>query len=297
MINRKTFEYGFYAAVIAVILALTGLFSIFEQRFVIDDRLTLSAVALVLMLGTAAYFTGSQVKNGDRVALTINTVVGSVIVGGALALLIVIEATIDLTFVFPNTINPVGEALSFGAEYPGSLIALLVFSAGVGAVMSGLLIIPARARQMILASAGLTIVIGLLRNQIDSLITLSDALALAAAFGLGFGVAVRRGADLPTGQRLLLAALPGVGLGAVLGVIASGGGVAEGGILRIGENAPLILGTGADAGLIAAALSLAVILGAVGAVGGLLMRSTRTFHDGMLYLVASLLIFGVLNWQ
>jgi hypothetical protein len=78
---EKTFRYAIYVAVIAVILSLSGIFGSFEGRQVIRGRLTLDTVALVLMLGSAGFLTGSSARKYGRAALWINAILGSLIVG------------------------------------------------------------------------------------------------------------------------------------------------------------------------------------------------------------------------
>ena len=220
---EKTFRYAIYVAVIAVILSLSGIFGSFEGRQVIRGRLTLDTVALVLMLGSAGYLTGSSARKHGRAALWISAILGSLIVGAILALLVLVETSIDLRFVFPNLRNPIYDSLTFGQVLTPGLLTLLGISVGVGALMALLLTLPKRLRDPLIVSFGLTIVIGLLESQIRGIITLPDSLAVALAFALGYA------ANLLLKPRSLLitllsSAIPGAVLGVALALIADGGG-------------------------------------------------------------------------
>src|SRR5829696_2574536 len=102
MIYKDTFRYGLYAAVAAVILALTAVFGKFHDLIVMGGQLSLSYVILAGFLVTVAYVTSSSGAKNEPLPVFINGIIGSAMVGLALALLVLIESSTDLTFVFPD---------------------------------------------------------------------------------------------------------------------------------------------------------------------------------------------------
>ena len=60
--RRDTLRYALITAIIAVILSLSGIFASFGGREVVQGRVTLDVLALVIMLGAAAYVTGSLIR-------------------------------------------------------------------------------------------------------------------------------------------------------------------------------------------------------------------------------------------
>jgi len=284
---KNTLRYGTYAAIVAVVLSLTGMFGKFAARYVVADQVTLSTVLLVLIFGATGYYTASQVRHQGIAAVILNGVVGSLIVGIALALVVVVEANVSLTFVFENlNRNPIGPALTFGQETIAGLVFLLVISALMGALSGLLLALPNRLRQVILSSLALTVIIGLLESQLRQIITLPDVAALTIALSLGYGI----------GQRFIFKSMSGrlasgAGVGAVFGValwlLASGGGLEQGGILRGVGDIPHILSV--------SPVVFPVIFGLAGAVGALITSASRTVHNSLIYVLASLFLFGVLN--
>src|SRR5690348_620602 len=117
MIRKETFRYGLYAAVATVILALTAAFGKFQELTVVAKQMSLSYVLFAVILLAVGYLTSSFVRERKLTPLLLNGLVGSLLVGIALTLLVIIEANIDLTFVFPDlNTDPIGPVLTFGQE-------------------------------------------------------------------------------------------------------------------------------------------------------------------------------------
>jgi len=285
---RDSVRYGLIAAVVAVILALSGIFASFAGREVIEDRLNLDAVTLALMVGGAGLLTAGRARKYGASSVVIAALIGAVIVGAALALLVVIEANVDLTFVFPNLVNPIRETLTFGQDLAPGLLILLGVSALLGLAVAGLARLSARLRGAILLAAIITVVIGLLQQQIRYVIALPDALTLAVAFGVGYLAVTLMRPSAPA-ARGIIGALLGAIVGAILAFAASGGALSEDGWMRGVGSAPVIL-AGSMIGLIA-------LCAVVGAVGGIVTGAARTMHNGVLQLLVGVLILGIANWQ
>lgn len=285
-----TLRYGLYIAALTVILSLSGIFASFAAREVIAGALSLSTVVLVLLIGGAAYLTGSRAARRSMFPLS-HAIVGGVVVSVVLALLILIETAVDLRFIFPNLTNPIGSALTFGLELVPGLAVLIGVGVGLGAVVGALLRMPSAVRLALLSGAGLTIVIGLLEQQIRSLLTLPDAIAVALAFAVGYTLGRQRAAS-PL-LRVIIGALPGALIGVALSLLVGAGALGSGGVLRGAGGAPVLLGAGASGGVIA----MAAIFAVCGALGAAAARGARSFHDGMIYMVITLFVIGLLNTQ
>jgi branched-chain amino acid transport system permease protein len=293
MINRDTLRYSLYVAIGAIILTLTGIFGSFEGREVIRGGLNLSTVLLIILLVGTGYLTATRAHKGSPVATILNGALGSLLVGAALSLLVLFQANVDLSFVFPNLKSLLGGTLTFGqSEVASAIVSLLVTSAALGAVGGLLPLLSARVRQIILISLLLTAVIGLLESQVNTIITLPDAVALTVGFGLAYIVTYRLSANSLL-LRLVIGLVVGVIVGVVLTLLANNGGLAAGGFLRAGAGVPLILNLAANG----AFLPLVVIFGIIGALGGIATLASRTVHDGALFFFVALLVLGVLNWQ
>lgn len=293
MITRDTLRYGLYTAIIVLLLTLTGMFTTFEQRQVVKGGVTLSTVLLVIALGGTGFFTSSKAYNGNPSRALVNGMVGSLIVGLVLAGLILLQANVNLTFVFPGLKPLLASPVTLGQEEVGSgILTLLIVSAALGLAGGWLPVLPRTVRSNLLSSFGLTVVIGLLESQIKSIMTLPDALTLAIAFALAYVVVTRVRL-----QATLARVIVGFGVGAVVGValalIAGTGALEPGGILRGVGSVPAVLNQAADTRLI----SYVAIFGVMGAIGGLVTVASAGIHNGAWLLVTSLVVLGVLNWQ
>jgi branched-chain amino acid transport system permease protein len=289
MLHKDTLRYGFYIAVVAVLLALTGIFSKLQARFVFADQITLSAVVLIGLMGLTGYFLAHRSRSGGPAWAVLNGAVGGLIVALALGLLILIESTVDLTFVFANlTTSPIGPSLTFGLPLLTGVLVFVILSvllALAGAVVS---LFPERLRVILLYGLTLTSVIGLLEPQINRVVTLADAATAALAFGVAYYVSLRFAArDLRI--RLLIGAGIGATVGLVFGLIASSGGVEPGGVLRGGGDLPRLLGNTLPA--------IIAIYALIGAFGALVTSAPPSLHNAAVYVIGALLALGILNWQ
>lgn len=280
-------RYGFIFALTAAVLALTGMFTSFASREVIADRLTLSMTALILFFLGAGGMAAAAVRAHGRWRSALAGALGGLCVGAALAMLIILENAVNLSFVFPNLVNPISRVLLFGFDPALGIAALLILSVGMGAVAAGLTLLPSRLQRSIILGAIITIVVGLLQQQIRNVIPLHDALALAITFALGYAAAWR------WGQRPLIKSLIGLSIGAASALVIFA--LAQNGILpqissaRGAAASPLITAQGLPA--------LLIIFGITGIVGGLVTGAAQVFHNAAAQFAVMLVILGIANQQ
>jgi branched-chain amino acid transport system permease protein len=287
---RDTLRYGFYAAIVAALLALTGMFGKFSVLYVIAEQLTLSTVVLILVIGATAYFTAWRVRERGAGVAAMNGLMAGVMVGIALAIVVVIEANINLTFVFENlNRNPIGPVLTFGQELLPGLTLLLIISAILGIVAAALVMLPARVRRILLSSLGLLVVLGLLESQLRQVITLPDILAVTVTLVLGYAASLRFATAEQMPKRLVTGAAAGIIVGVVLAVIAASGGRESGGFLLGTGSTPKILGQPSPL------IPFVVIFGVLGAFGALIAGARQSVHNSAVYIVSSLFLIGILN--
>lgn len=281
MVNRETLRYGFYGAILAVILALTGVFTSFERNEVIDDVLLLSTVILTMMTFLTGYAVALQVQRQPVLSRVVNGAVGGLLVGGALTLLALLEENVNMNFVFPNLGDLAQTTLLMRQEdiIPGLLL-LLLFSGVMGALAGLSLLLPASVRHRIFIGLMLTAVIGLLQNQLIAIISLPDALSLILAFGLAYVLCLRFLSAVPIMLRLGAGFLIGFAVGAVLALLAGSDTLAV-------ARADRVLSNGLP--------WLPVIMGLVGLMGALVTAAPQSVHGGMFYFLVGLLVIGVLN--
>ncbi len=282
MVTRTAFRSSIYVAVVAVLLALTGVFSKFGGREVIDDTFSLSITVLALLLALGGWLSASRTSGraGRRVLVG---ALGGAIVGAALSALIFIESFVSLGFVFPNVLTSIRSGITFGQDLPVDMLLLVGFGALMGAAASVLRLLPKRLELVLIGAIAMTAVMGLLENQIKSIFAPTDAVPLILAYVLGYGLS----GYAAFGQSVRKLAVAVI-VGALVGVVT----VAVLGSVQISDPVmrPVLFRGSAPLG---AVVALAVVSGA----GALARRSSALFHDGLWYLVVGVASIGVLHWQ
>jgi branched-chain amino acid transport system permease protein len=291
MLGQDTLRYAGYAAAVIVILTLTGIFNSFEGRDVLADTLSLSTILLIGALVGTGYLTANTVRSESPQVVAINAVVGSLIAGLALSALVLFTEVVNTGFVFPNLGRLLGSPVTFGQEdFFSGVLMLLGFSALMGVVATLLVYLPERARNALFISLSLTIVIGILQGQINNIITLPDALALALVFSAGYAAAVILD-TLSLPSRLGTGAVIGLIGGVILAVVANSAGMEAG--AWIGSRVPVILSLAPRGNFI----PLILIFAGIGAAGGMMRRAPASIHNGAWGFFVGLLVLGLLNWQ
>lgn len=306
ILDRDALRNALYAALTILVLTLTGIFNSFARRFVLEDQLSLSTVLLVGTLVGTGYLVASKAHqkyldpvtgNGqmDRRAASsviVNGAAGGVLVAGLLSLVVALTTVVDMRFVFQNLGSLLGGPLVFGqAELLPSILTLLLAGILGGAVGGLLVLLPKRVREMLVIGTLLVVVLGILQGQINNIITLPDALAMAVVFAAA-STAGRVIQPVQTLNRLLL----GAGIGAALGlliILLAQSGLETGGWMRLGGRVPQILGLAVSG----SALFLVVACAGIGALGAVVTRSSGASFRGAWWIVIALIVLGVLNWQ
>ena len=299
---------GIYAACIVIILTLTGIFSSFRAGVTIDDTvaigpltllapLRLTTLVALYMLGGAAYFAAMRAKiRGDGPAWRARlpkALVAALVVAAALVALMLLEKFIELQFVFTGIIDPIRATLAPGETLQlGPVLLFLARAAFIGLAAGGLASLPARGRNLAILLIAILTGLSLLSDELLGIFALPDALAITAAFALGYGVLWRWGGRLRTLPRIAAGALLGIALAFALWPIIESGGLERGGILRGVGKLPYILSQAQES--LPAYFFFFALLGVLGALA---QAAPPDAHNGSLYFLTTVLVFGVLNWQ
>ena len=317
-------RHGIYAAIIVVILTLTGVFSSFRSGVAVNDSvvigpltlltpLRLTTLVALFMLGGAAYYAAMRAEirsSGEarraRLPLAFfasqavaqtrisKAVVASLVVALSLVALMLIETVIELQFVFTGLIDPIRATLAPGDTLRFiPVVFFLARAAVVGLAMGVMASLPARGRNLLLLIIALLTGLALLSDELRRIFALPDALAIAASFLLAYTAVGYWGQRLKNVvQRMALGAGLAILLALALLPIIQSDGLDPGSILRGAADVPYILSQGQES------LPLYFFLFALVGVFGALVHSTpRGTHNASHYFLTGVLIFGVLNWQ
>jgi len=303
VLSRKSLRGGLYIGIGATFLAMIGMITALSSRFVIVNVLTLGdAILYGLFLG-AGVLAGRQAGTRQRASLLAN---------GALAAMITVAVLVPITLlatylnqaatgigmevIFPNVTDALTQKLTYSQESALLGYGLLALAAALlGALGSQILLVPARVQRTGLTAILLVLVMGVLQDQINRIITLVDALWITVLIAAGYVVAIRLHRRRPAAC-LLLAAAVGAALAlALAGLFALLGAGADALPASLGTPSPAILGfffLGRSPG---ATLLLFALVGAVlGTTGAALSMTSRSIHRAGVTILAALLMLGIL---
>ena len=182
---------GLLAGLAGVFFALIGAYVTMNERFIVDDWLTLSQVALLafgLSGGIAAALTGSAAR--EPLSLLLRSLLAGLVFGAVMAAFLLLIRNVDLRTYLVASNPALVRALSL-AGGPGSPLAagVLILVGTVTGVLGGLIALPGvRLRKAILAGLLAALVAGLFREVfvdiLNNIRLRSVQLALFGAEGL-----------------------------------------------------------------------------------------------------------------
>lgn len=301
-ISRNALRNSLYAGFGTAFITIIGMLTAFSERFIIADVLTLSiAILAVLYLGMGAY-AARQANTQNRVMHAVN---------GALAALIVIAVTIGISLlllqvnvfvdglgsseVFPNVDDELIEVLTFNQEQaPVGYLYQGLIAIALGALGGLSINLPNRMTSLAQTIAITIVILGLLQDQLKTMVALPDALWLTIVIVAGYAMAQWRNRP-----RSITRVLESAGVGAVLGLVIGGlllllGANSE--ALPAFLNGPPILESVVLGRDTAAILGLMMVLGAVlGAIGATLSSAPGRIHSIGFSVLTAALMLGVLN--
>jgi branched-chain amino acid transport system permease protein len=160
---------GLLGGVVAFYLCLVGLVETFGQADIIGGVIAFGHTMLILtVLGigyVAARRASTAASGGVRVLYPMAAAaLAGLIIGAMLALFVVIAENINLRPVLINVSPELLDLLRFNQDTPQGVVLLLVGGTAVGVLGGAILLLPAWARNALLAGVTAVIVVGLLRD-------------------------------------------------------------------------------------------------------------------------------------
>ncbi len=226
---------------IAVYIAAVGILAMFDERWILADRLTLGQIVLVLIALCAGLYVTHKTTTRNVPAIMARAFAVGALTGGLLSLLVVVMSLFKLRFIFIALKPALFEMLTFGYGATAG-VAMLIAGGALFSVLGGLLYIVPRAVRRPLVIGFMTAgFIGLFQDLIQLMLQYEgtveairatiftwDALKLEAAVAIvvvvAAGVAlwmrirdrvVGRFERLPTAQRVGIR-MTGITLGALV---------------------------------------------------------------------------------
>lgn len=305
MIPRSTLRNGLNVGFATAFIVVIGMPAVFAERYIIADVLSFSATMLVaIFLGAGFFAVRHSAADSGQVKLALNGAVAAAVTALvaiiALVLCIQINASaisIGMIAVFPNVSGALVSQLTFGQESATAGYLMLLATAAIIGALGGLaILLPKRILNIGAVTLLMVVVLGLLQAQINTIITLVDALWVTGAVAIGYIIATWR-ARPRLAARVGEAAVAGALLGLLIGIL----------LLLLGatsETMPALLGKHPPALLqsfvlgkstLAMLLLLTGVSLALSAIGATLSATTGSIHRLGITVLLSLLLLGILN--
>ena len=129
---------------IAVYLAMVGILAMFDERWILADRLTLGQIVLVLIALCAGLYVTHKTTMRSVPAIVARAFAVGALTGGLLSLLVVVMSLFKLRFIFIALKPALFEMLTFGYGATAG-VAMLIAGGALFSVLGGLLYIVPRA--------------------------------------------------------------------------------------------------------------------------------------------------------
>ncbi len=211
---------GLIGGIVAVLLSLIGMVEAFSQRDIISNVVSMGHTLLLLVAVFMGYLAAKRTTQTEPLWVIINSFISGLMIGGLLALLVIVGSLINLRKVFVNAMPILYELLTFkqGTQIG---VFLLLGAGALSGILAGLFYFsPPLARRVLINSLGSIVMAGVLQDLlyptfalwgplavINEWLFTANGLTLHGAIGLFILVAAfsyfwaKRGSSIRTGLR------------------------------------------------------------------------------------------------
>ena len=175
---RQGLKIGLIGSIVAVLLSLIGMVEAFSQRDIISNVVSMGHTLLFLVPVFMGYLAAKRTTRTEPLWGIVNSLVTGLIVGGSLALLVIVGSLINLRKVFVNAMPLLYELLTFKQETQIGVFLLL--GAGLlSGLLAGLLYLsPILVRRVLITSLGSIVMAGVLQDLLRPTFSLWGPLAV-----------------------------------------------------------------------------------------------------------------------
>jgi branched-chain amino acid transport system permease protein len=104
---------GLIGGIVAVLLSLIGMVEAFSQRDIISNVISMGHTLLLLVAVFMGYLTAKRTTPAEPLWILVNSFISGLVIGGLLALLVIVGSLINLRKVFVNAMPILYELLTF----------------------------------------------------------------------------------------------------------------------------------------------------------------------------------------
>jgi len=161
---HQALKIGLIGGVVEVLLALIGMIEVFSQRDIVSHIISMGHTLLLVVVSLMAYLAAKKTPRNEPLWALMNSLTSGLIVGGILAVLVIVGGLINLRKVFINASPLLYKLLTFDQGVkPG--VFLLLGGAALSGLLAGLVYLaPRRLRQTLIISLGSVVGAGVLQD-------------------------------------------------------------------------------------------------------------------------------------
>jgi branched-chain amino acid transport system permease protein len=175
---KQAIKIGLIGGVVELLLALVGMIEAFSQRDIISHIISMGHTLLLLVILFMAYLAAKRTPRTEPLWGLINSFISGLIVGGVLALLVIVGGLINLRKVFINASPLLYQLLTFDQGIKAGILLLLGGSALSG-FLAGLLYLASKLlRRVLIISLGSVVAAGVLQDLLRPTFALWGPLAI-----------------------------------------------------------------------------------------------------------------------
>jgi len=175
---QQGIKIGLIGGIVGVFLALVGMVEAFSQRHIIRDVVSMGHTLLLVVALFIGYLAAKRSGRNELPWVLGNSFIAGLILGGCLALLVIVGNWVRLRAVFINASPVLYKLLTF--DYGVEMGSLLLLGAGaLGGVLAGLFYFsPVLTRRVLLTSLGSIVIAGVLQDLLRPTFALWGPLAI-----------------------------------------------------------------------------------------------------------------------
>ena len=147
---KQAIKIGLIGGVSAVLLALIGMVEAFSQRDIIGNVISMGHTLLLLVAVFIGYLAAKRTTRTEPLWILVNSFISGLIVGGLVALLVIVGGLINLRKVFVNAMPVLYELLTFKQGTQIGVFLLLGAGALSGALAGLFFLSPKLIRRMLI---------------------------------------------------------------------------------------------------------------------------------------------------
>jgi branched-chain amino acid transport system permease protein len=175
---KQGIKIGLIGGVVEVLLALIGMIEAFSQREIISHVISMGHTLLLLVILFMAYLAATRTLRTEPLRVLINSLLSGLIIGGVLALLVIVGGLINLRKVFINASPLLYKLLTFDQEVKAGILLLLGGGALSGLSAGLLYLMPKLLRRVLIISLGSVVAAGVIQDLLRPTFALWGPLAI-----------------------------------------------------------------------------------------------------------------------